>query len=180
MLFSVAASTASAQVVASGPVNGLGTFQDLGTNRTWLRLDNFFGQTPTTMVAAANTAGFALAQLGDVQQLFTSLPLDNNQWASYNTIMGGAPNRALIWGMFDNNDGPFSFGWAFSFDGDQSWSTVMNVGADWNTVPNGASSEFADMNVWAYQTTSTVPEPTSLLLLGSGALALALARKRKA
>ncbi len=178
MLLSVAASTASAQVVASGPVNGLGTFQDLGTSRTWLRLDNWFNQTPTFMVGAASTAGFTLANFADVQQLEASLPLAGGQWPTYMGIMGGAPNRGLIWGMYDDGNGPASSGWAWSYSTDVSWQS--STGPDWNSIPN-SGTRFTDLNVWAYQTTSTVPEPASLLLLGSGVLAIAaLARKRKA
>lgn len=159
---------AQAAVIGSADVGGLATFQDTNTGRVWLELDNFFGKTTTEMVAAAQTAGFTFATTADVHQLLDSLPLTSGEWPGYEAIMGGAPNRGLIWGSYDDGGDPLLVGWAYAYDGDTAWNFVdATFGV--NDVPNAGTPE-ADMNIWAYQAGQAVPEPGSLVL---AALALA-------
>ena len=157
----LAAAPASAQIVNSPDVNGLRTFLDQSTNRTWLDLDNFFNQTPNQMLVTANAAGFTLASAADVQQLVLTLPLGGGQWASYAAIMGQAPNRNLIWGMWDSGT-QGSQAWTYAYDTDAAWQTQPNTGINWNTVPNGNSPD-ADLDLWAFRL-SPPPPPLRVLL----------------
>lgn len=84
---------ASAQVTNYGNIAGLTTFQDVNTGFVWLDLNNFFDQSPNQMLGIANAAGFTLANFGQVQQLWSGLPLNAGQWSSYAAVMGSAPNR---------------------------------------------------------------------------------------
>jgi hypothetical protein len=167
--------SANAAIVNSADVNGLTTFQDLNTGRVWLDLNNFFGQTTNQMVATANAAGFTFATEADVHQLLDTLPLTGGEWPTYAAIMGQAPNRDLIWGSYDDGGDPY--GWAFSFNGDTVWTFVNNtVGG--NDVPN-SGTDFADMNIWAFQTgVVPAPEPSTLAILAAGLLGLAAASRR--
>ena len=178
LALAVTSTSASAQVVASTSVNGLGTFIDTQTSLRWLRLDNFFNQSPTQMVATANAAGFILSDLATVQTLWTSLPLSAGQWSSYQSIIGVAPNRELYWGLYDIGT-TSDQGWGFAYSNNAAWQTQNATGFDWNTVPNG-NSLTADLNLWGYQA-NVIPEPSSIALLGVGVLALGLvSRRRKA
>jgi hypothetical protein len=169
MVLVLAFGGAAMATVIDGPiVGGFTTFIDQNTGRVWLDLNNFFDQNATTMVAAANAAGFSFANLTDVQQLLNSLPLTGGEWPGYAAIMGKAPNRELIWGAYFED---FStVGWAWSYDYDVAWQYDFNA-FDWNTVPNGGSAD-ADCNIWAYQT-GVVPIPGTMWLLGFGLLSLA-------
>lgn len=175
LLAAVVASSASAQVASNGPVSGLGTFKDLNSGRVWLKLDNFFGQTPFAMVAIANNAGFTLANFADVQALWTSLPNAGLNYAADKLIIGGAPNRDLFWGLFDTGL-TTEQGWGFTSDGDVMWNFFTD-GSDWNVVPN-ENSPFADLNLWAYQSATVVPEPGTVALVSIGLLAVGFVRRR--
>jgi len=171
-------SASHAAVVNSADVAGFTTFSDTNTGRVWLDLNNFFNQTPTQMITAATSAGFTFATRSDVEVLLNSLPLNGGEWAGYNTIMGGAPNRALLWGAYDDVDAdPSVAGWAFAFDNSIVWR-FDDVVAPLNVVQN-ANSSIADLNLWAFQTGAVVPEPGSLALAGLALIALAGLRRRE-
>ena len=144
---------------------GYGRFLDQNTGRVWLDLNNFFDQSYNQMAAAATAAGYTLATEADVQGLVNTLPLGAGQWPTYASIMGGAPNRALIWGGYDTG-GSGVYGWGWSFDGDTVWSFSSSSPFAKGDVPNGGT-EYADMNIWAFK---PIPEP-STWLAGAGMLA---------
>jgi hypothetical protein len=148
---------------------GFGCFQDLGTGRVWLDLDSFFGKTTDEMVTVATGLGFTFATRSDVETLLLSLPLTGGEWPGYALIMGQAPNRGLIWGSYDDGGDPATIGWAYAYSNETSWSFVDSAYSS-SLVPN-ADTEFADMNVWAFRDGApTVPEPSTLGLLGLGLL----------
>ena len=175
------ATQASAAVVAGGVVNGLTTFVDTNDSRVWARLDNFFNTSMDDMATAVTAAGFTVADRSQVEGLLNTLPLpDAATWDGYRAIMGGAPNRDLIWGGY----GPpisGSYGWAYAYRGDGAWSFVDTTFAG-NQVANGGTDS-ADENIWAYQAgrgNGAVPEPTTwaLSIMGLGMAGAALRRRR--
>jgi hypothetical protein len=160
----------SASIINGTDIGGFSTFVDQATGFIWMDLDNFFNMNTTDMVNAANTAGFTFASKADVVQLLNSLPITNNEWSTYASIMGQAPNRDLIWASYDDGGSPF--GYAYSYSTDRSWSIYDDIVAS-NDIPNGGGL-YADMNIWAYQTggNTNVPEPYTIFFLSSGIVAL--------
>lgn len=181
----LATTSANAQIVAGGTVEGFGTFVDANTGRTWLRLDNFFNTTGDQMVSAAEGAGFQFATASDVSTLFASLtPITPDGWQNDAAIMGRAPARNIIWGAFAGPvDG--SVGWGWAADWDSNWNMILYADSIYDT-PNGGG-DFADMNVWAYMNPprnqgapTAVPEPMTwaLMLGGFGLVGATMRHKR--
>ena len=174
---------AQAGVVAGADVAGLATFQDTSTNRTWLRIDDFFDPVNSTssmttreQVVAAQAAGFTWASQSDIDQLFATLPLDGGQWAAYAQVMGAGETRSLIWGAYDNANG--GAGWGYSFSSDGYWS-AYDSGNTLDQISAGNGPGAQDLGVWAFRT-SAVPEPATWMMMGAAVFMAAAARRRKA
>ena len=175
----LAVQPAQAGIINGGSISGFGTFIDQNTGYTWMDMNSFFGQTSDYMIAAASGAGFQFATKSEVQTLLGSLSLAGSEWSSiYKPFMMDAPNRELIWGVY--NDGGDPYGWAYAYDNEQNWTFVDNV-VSGNSVPN-ANTEVADMNIWAYHVGggSSVPLPGTFALFGLGLVGLGWSRRKQA
>jgi len=173
------AGAAHADVINHADVGSFTTFEDTNTGRVWLDLNNFFNQTPDSMIAAATSAGFTFATETDLHDLLVTLPLTGGQWASYSAIMGSAPDRPIIWGTFDDGGDPF--GYASAYDGEVEWMRAGDI-APGNVIQN-ANTPAADMNIWAFQDVAVptgVPEPITLSLFSAGLLGAVAMRRHKA
>lgn len=89
--------------------------------------------------------------------------------------MGKAPNRDLMWGAFDSNPADTTHEWAWAWSSGGWYTSLGNS----NYVVYNANSYAADLNLFAYQASSQVPEPSTLLLLGSGLGGFAMLRRFK-
>ena len=185
-----AAQLFAASAVHAGPVvnhadvNGLRTFQDLGTGLIWVDLDNFFNQSTSQMRASVELAGFTFAESSRVEELLSSLPLDGNGvlWGTYAPVMGRTPNREWILGTYEDGGDPNLVGQAFAGPQQIRW-LIQDGRIGINDIPS-QGTPIADVNLWAYrvQPAADIPEPGTLALLGAGVLSggMLLRRRRRA
>ena len=160
---------AQANLIASTPVDGLATFEDLSTGQIWLDLPDLFNMTYSAQVAAAEAAGFTVADFAQVNALGTgSADLSAGQWSGVEAIIGGSSGRALMWGNYDSGDGGNS--WYYAYQGDTGWSYYN---------PNDADA-YSDLGLWAYEAApQQVPEPASIAMFGAGLAGICLIRRRR-
>jgi hypothetical protein len=168
---------AQAAIINHTDVNGLRTFQDVGTGLVWVDLDNFISRSTIEMKTIVEAAGFTFANKSSVQTLLGGLPLTNppTEWNSYATsIIGNSPGWPLMFGTYDDGDNNTSVGYAFSFNNSPQWTIGDN--AYEQSDPNGL------MNIFAYQSPSptAVPEPFTIIgTLVGGSAALRMRKKLK-
>ena len=176
---------ATSTIVDLPDINGKGYFQDLSTGYYWMDVDNFVSLDSIGVISAL-TPGFHLADQTELSVLFASAgPSTASTFDNLFEIMGGfydyytsvdyyersiwgrtadpkAPNGHLTAGtiaqFYDTTDALKNI-WDWNFDG---YSDVVFQG-------NGA---------WAVSSERPVPEPTTILLLGSGLLGLARFRRK--
>ncbi len=169
---------ASATIIDSTDIGGFRTFKDTNTGYVWLDLDNFFNASYNEMKAAANAAGFTVANSNTLGVLFASLPSPGSNFDSYSGIIGKTPNRDLFWGAYDDNTADNFYRYAYAEKGGveifNTWitgdGTVDNDGIE------NRDTIYADMNLFAYKNGTqppSVPEPATMMLLGLGLLGLA-------
>src|SRR5688572_14897299 len=87
-----------------------GKFQDLDSGLVWLDLAPYYNMSYQDAVAAL-PAGFHVATLPELQQLWASAPANPATFWSDFAIMGSASSRSLIWGWYDAQS-TSSLGWA--------------------------------------------------------------------
>jgi hypothetical protein len=169
---------AQAAIINHTDVNGLRTFEDVGTGLVWVDFDNFFNQSTSTMKTIVEAAGFTFANRSSVQTLLDGIPDLPNSWNSYASVMGRSSTRDLIWGSYDSGDNN-SIGWAYSFSGDSAWGYADDSSFSISSIPNTLDG---DMNIFAYQSQSptAVPEPFTIIgTLVGGSAALRMRKKLK-
>lgn len=171
---SIGIAPAKAAIINHTDVNGLRTFEDVGTGLVWVDLDNFVNQSTSDMKTIVEAAGFTFANKSSVQTLLGGIPDLPASWNSYASIMGRSSSRDLIWGSYDSGNNNI-IGWAFSFSNDSAWSYNDNTGFSISSIPA------SDMNIFAYQSSSTaVPEPFTIVgTLVGGTAALRMKKKLK-
>jgi hypothetical protein len=170
------ATAANAAITLGPSIGGYETFTDDTTGYHWLRLDTFMSKTPNQMFAAAQAAGFTVANIGEVQTLLGTLPLAGGAWSDYAAIMGRAPNREIIFGTFGPAVGGY-VGRAYAYSNDASWSSGDGYYGE-NSVVNQHAPAIQDLNLFAYVT--AVPEPATwaMMIAGFGGVGLVLRRRR--
>jgi hypothetical protein len=172
----IVASPAQAAIINYADVNGLRTFQDVGTGLVWADLDNFSNKTTAQMKASVEAAGFTFANKSSVQTLLDGIPLTGSTtvWDSYATVMGRSSTRNLIWGSYDDGGVTTSVGYAYSFSGNTQWNLLDAAISD--------TASFSDMGIFAYKSASAaaVPEPFTIIgtLIG-GTAAVRMRKKLK-
>jgi len=180
-------------VTAGG--NTYHAFRDTTTAKTWLEFNSFWNSTNTynSIVSLLTGSGFHLATLPELQALQASVGADPAAFLNDAQIMGGnyagrpdAPNGVafgMILGIYE--DGNASNGLPIS------WRTETDTA--WNFYPNLVPSDVtlqsygSNLGAWVVSDSASAaipnPEPSSLALLGLGAVSLigyARRQRRKA
>ena len=67
---------AQAAIINHADINGLRTFEDVGTGLVWVDFDNFFNQSTSNMKTIVEAAGFTFASKSSVQTLLQQFAIE--------------------------------------------------------------------------------------------------------
>ncbi len=167
-------------------VNGKGYFQDTATGKTWMDLDNFFGQSYNIVNASLDLSGYHIATLFELEELAVSV--DPSMYETWYPIIGGTYeyysdpyifySQYNFRGLYDDGDVALKVGL-----GHFSYLSFNDTVYDWSFTSNYYSSTVipADgIGTWVVSDfqTAAIPEPMTLSLFGMGLAGFAF-RKRK-
>lgn len=181
-MFVVLPTFAGAVIIDLPDSNGLGFFRDTETMLTWMDVNNYTGMTFNEVAFALQGSGYHIARRAELITLLSSA--DSNLYDYWASIMGDMPGPSgrAIRGMYDTDLTLNTEGAAFIFEDTSAnptpnWFFSDAYIADRDVTKNDA------IGAWIVSdrasSSSSVPEPATMVLLGLGMTGLAHFRKRQ-
>ena len=132
---------ADALIVDLPDMGSTGFFKDLTTGYIWMDIDNFFGQTYSSISSSLSGSDFHLASLSEINQLKLSAPAELALFDAHSAIMGGSTSVNLIWGFFDDdgnhtNGGSWNYKWGLNNFNQATDQWFTPIGSGTNDVPS--------------------------------------------